>query len=331
MSAQCIQDNEDGYLFSSLTASFDCDPKFTTFKGQSDIGTLEVPFDADFVINDGQHRRAAIEEALKENPKLGDETISVVLFPFEDLSRMQQMFSDLNRTVRKTSKSLDILYNHRDPMAQVVLSFIEKINCFRYLVDKDRVSLPLRSPRLFTLGSLYDATHALLGSVVEEDFDEKLSFATQFWTAVCENMPQWQKVRDHDLKPYELRQEFIHTHAVVILAIGSMGHTLQTNFALDWESKLRGLRDIDWRRINKEWQGIAMSGNDVINRRQNRKDTSSFLKTKLGLPLTESEERSLRGARNPSLVLDELSAMIDATKGPVTETKGSEYESAKPR
>ena len=33
-----------------------------------------------FIINDGQHRRAAIEEALKERPELGDETIAVVFF-----------------------------------------------------------------------------------------------------------------------------------------------------------------------------------------------------------------------------------------------------------
>lgn len=62
---QYILDNEEGYLFSALTASFDCEPKFTAVKGHEDLGFLEVPFDADLVINDGQHRRAAIEEALK--------------------------------------------------------------------------------------------------------------------------------------------------------------------------------------------------------------------------------------------------------------------------
>src|SRR5206468_3439133 len=101
---QYILDNEDGYLFSSLTASFNCEPDFQVLvKEHPDIGILELPFESDLVINDGQHRRAAIEEALKENPKVGDETISVVLFPWEDLDRMQQMFSDLNRTARTTS------------------------------------------------------------------------------------------------------------------------------------------------------------------------------------------------------------------------------------
>ena len=51
----------------------------------------------EFVINDGQHRCAAIAQALKDNPNLAKDRISVLLFPMENIDRMQQMFSDLNR------------------------------------------------------------------------------------------------------------------------------------------------------------------------------------------------------------------------------------------
>jgi DNA sulfur modification protein DndB len=303
---QYILENEDGYLFSALTASFDCEPNFIAVKNHEDLGTLEIPFDADLVINDGQHRRAAIDEALKENPKLGEETISVVLFPFEDLGRMQQMFSDLNRTARTTSKSLNVLYNQRDVMSQVTLAVTERVQVFRGLVDKDRVSLALRSPKLFTLAAIYDATSALLGSVVDSNYEEKLALALDFWDEVARNIPEWEKVKNGDLKPMELRQEFIHSHAIVLCAIGSMGQTLVSTYADDWRSRLGELRSIDWRRTNQEWQGVAMSGSDVVNRRQNRKDTASYLKLKMGLKLTPQEERSLKGATDISSVLDNL-------------------------
>ena len=55
-----------------------------------------------------------IAHAIKENPALGEETISVLLCPYESRGRVQHMFSDLNRFVVKTSKSLDILYDRRD-------------------------------------------------------------------------------------------------------------------------------------------------------------------------------------------------------------------------
>ncbi len=40
----------------------------------------------ELIINDGQHRCAAIVEALKKNPELGSQTISVLLFPYENLN-----------------------------------------------------------------------------------------------------------------------------------------------------------------------------------------------------------------------------------------------------
>jgi len=302
-----ILENEDGYLFSSITASFNCEPSFEALSDEHpDIGILEIPLAADLVINDGQHRRAALDEALKENPKVGDETISVVLFPWEDLDRMQQMFSDLNRTARVTSKSLNILYNHRDLMSQIALSVSERINVFKGIVDKDRVSLPLRSPKLFTLGALYDATRALLVSVSELDYDTKEELAMEFWNAVANALPEWEKVKVGDLRPFELRQEFIHSHAVVLWGIGSSGQTLISHHPKDWQGHVADLGQIDWRRTNREWQGIAMSGHDIVNRRQSRMDTASFIKLKLGLPLTSTEERSLKGATDVDSIIDDL-------------------------
>lgn len=305
---QYILDNEDGYLFSSLTASFNCEPVFTPVESHSELGILQMPFEADLVINDGQHRRAAIEEALSQNPVLGQESISIVLFPWEDLDRVQQMFSDLNRTARTTSKSLNILYNHRDLMSQVALTVAERLPIFRRLVDKDRISLPLRSPKLFTLGAVYDGTLALLETVTQMDYEQKLALALEFWETVAAQMPEWSRVEADDMKPFELRQEYISTHAVVLWALGAMGRTLVSINPGEWAAKLSMLKKIDWRRTNREWQGIAMSGSDVVNRRQSRMDTASFLKKKLGLPLTPAEERSLRGADQVMADLKQLIA-----------------------
>src|SRR5688572_185667 len=75
--AKYMLDNEDGYLFSSITASYKCPVHFSPING-GELGTLSMEFeDANFVINDGQHRCAAIAAAVKENPALGEETISV--------------------------------------------------------------------------------------------------------------------------------------------------------------------------------------------------------------------------------------------------------------
>ena len=163
-------------------------------------------------------------------------------------------------------------------------------------MDKDRISIPLRSPKLFTLGAVYDGTLALLETVESSDYEAKLAQALEYWETVTANIPEWGRVASGDLKPMELRQEHINSHAVVLWALGAMGRTLISQHPTDWTSRLSALKGIDWRRTNRDWQGIAMSGADVVNRRQSRMDTSSFLKRKLGLTLTPAEERSLRGA-----------------------------------
>ena len=304
-----IVDNPDDYFFSALTASFPGEAKFTPISAKiPDIGELEIPMSAELILNDGQHRRAAIEEALRLNPTLGEHSIAVVLFPCEDLDRMQQMFSDLNRTARSTAKSLNILFNHRDLLAQVTLTVSETVDVFRDFVDKDRASLPQRSPKLFTLSSLHDATSILVGTVTDENRSEKEKLATKFWRIVGTSIVQWQRVRNGDMKAMDVRSEYIHSHSVVLWAIGAMGHTLMMQHPSDWEGRLTKLKDFDWRRTNKEWQRLAMMGVQVVNRRQNRDDTASFLKQKLGLPLTPNEDRSLRAVTDPEQTIADLNA-----------------------
>jgi DNA sulfur modification protein DndB len=113
----------DRWLFSSITASYKVSEGLINFVPFSDddpdIGYLEVdPSVVSFIINDGQHRAAGIKEALPKSGSLKDESISVLLFPYERLDRVQQMFTDLNKNVVKPSKSLNILYDHRDPLAE---------------------------------------------------------------------------------------------------------------------------------------------------------------------------------------------------------------------
>ena len=116
--ARYILDNPKDYVFSAITASIDSDVEFTPLEpGEKRLGLLKVPMDAKFIINDGQHRRAAILQALEEKPQLGNETISVVFFLDIGLHRSQQMFADLNRYAIRPSRSLGLLYDHRNMKA----------------------------------------------------------------------------------------------------------------------------------------------------------------------------------------------------------------------
>jgi len=194
--------NPDSYVFSSITASYelpdgvDEEKLFEPVEKGSDIGVLNLPMEADLLINDGQHRRAGIAAALEEDPSIGEDTISVVLFPFENHDRAQQMFSDLNRTAQLTTKSLNILYDHRDRLSNITMTLVSAVAAFEGRVDKEHASLAKRSPALITLGSLHDATKELLGEVSEENFTEKVDLAIAFWQIVAKSLNPWVEVTE---------------------------------------------------------------------------------------------------------------------------------------
>lgn len=298
--AKYILDNEDGYLFSSITASYKCNVTFKPIAEDSDLGTLEMDFDqANFVINDGQHRCAAIAHAVKENPALADETISVLLFNYENRERVQQMFSDLNRFVVKTSKSLDILYDKRDPVSQATLRICELVPVFQGMVDKDAVSIGVRSPKLLSLSALYDATQELFrANAILHDDDASVPSLVQvgreFWQAVSDAMPDWQKVKAEHLRAVELRQESIASHAVVLRAIGAAGGELMKSKPNTWKEGLRKLETINWSKQNRDWDGICIVANSVVSNRQARAATKAYIKRHLGLELGETEKRALQ-------------------------------------
>lgn len=296
--AKYITENEDGYLFSSITASYKCPVTFKPVDGNG-LGTLEMEFEeANFVINDGQHRCAAIARAVKENPALGDESISVLLFPYESKDRVQQMFSDLNRFVAKTSKSLDILFDKRDDLSTVTLEASELVPAFKGMVDKDAVSLPVRSSKLFSLSALYDANKELLQSARDLGLAHKdlVLLAVGFWTAVAKAIPDWSRVKDGAKPALELRQESISSHAVVLRAIGGIGAELLDANPDNWRTRIQDLESVNWSKKNKDWENVCIVANSVVSNRQARFATRAYLKRHLGLPLNDAETRALTSA-----------------------------------
>ena len=291
-----ITENTDNYVFSAITVSIDADVAFEKLSEDMDIsrvGLLRIPMSARFIINDGQHRRAAIDLALREKPELGDETIAVVFFMDKGLERCQQMFADLNRYAIRPSKSLGILYDYRDETAQLTKVLIASSNIFRDVVELEKTSLAPRSRRLFTLSAIYNATGELLADRQEVEPEEAARLALEFWETVAGYMDEWERVRRGDLSAGEVRADFIHTHSVVLQALARAGRALVRRYPKQWQKKLGGLRDLDWRRANSGlWEGRALLGGQLAKSHQNVVLTANAIKMHLGLELSSDEQRA---------------------------------------
>jgi DNA sulfur modification protein DndB len=294
-------ENPSEYVFSSLTASIDGQVQFDPIDAaHPSMGRLTTPMTAKFIINDGQHRRAAIEEALRTRPELGDETISVVFFVDGGLHRSQQMFADLNKHAIRPTKSLGILYDLRDPLSQVVCELTETVPVFRGMTETEKTTISNRSIKLFTLSGIFQGTRALLGKEKRGEISlEERALAMDFWAEVGTHIPEWELAAQRKVTAAELRKDFIHAHALALHAVGLVGHTLIAQEPKKWRDRLKKLRGLDWRRSNaKLWEGRATIGGRVSKAYANVLLTASVIKLALGISPTAEEQRleaSLRG------------------------------------
>ncbi|MBW4039112.1 MAG: DNA sulfur modification protein DndB [Acidobacteria bacterium] len=301
--ARYMLDNPKAYVFSSIAASVDGDVRFEEALPDLGMGSLVISMTAKFIINDGQHRRAAIEAALSENPELGDETISVVLFIDGGLKRSQQMFADLNQYAIRPNKTIGILYDVRSPLAQLARSLVEDVKMFKSLTELERSSISNRSIKLFTLSSIYQGTKSLLGKRRFDDITiEDRKLATAFWTAIAEQIPEWKLAAQKKVTPSELRREFVHSHGIALHSLGLMGSTLIAAHPKTWTSLLKKLSSVDWSRRNTQlWEGRALSAGRISKANTNVQLTAAFLKQSLNLKLSEEEIKLEKEAKKRTL------------------------------
>lgn len=283
-----ITDNRDSYVFSALAASIDGEFEFHENVGVKDTGVLEISMEARFLINDGQHRKAAILDALNEDATLGDETISVVFYEDQGLARSQQIFTDLNKHAVKTSNSIAELYDSRDELAVINRNVVTNVGFLNEYTDKEKDILGKFSSNLFTLNTFYTANKKIVGA--SDISDDAETFLISFWNCVAENIVQWKELINREISKVDLRENYIVTQGVVIQALGLIGLYFYKNRNADMNKHLQLLGNIDWKRNSTQWKlrviradGKIITSNKAINL------TANKIKQEIGIDLSSEE------------------------------------------
>jgi len=274
--ARYIASNPRQYVLSALAATIDGGFHFEAVEKNGalrSVGKLMVDMTATIIVNDGQHRRAAIVEALRERPHLAHETIAVTLFPDEGLERSKQMFVDLNQHGVKPSRSLRLLYDGRDDRAKLSRAVVAAVPLFRDMTDFGRSNLTASSPKLFAFSNLHSAVSTFVSEAGAARGAHEAALVIKFWTAVAEAIPDWHLAHRGQIAPADLRREKVHAHGVALEAIAVVGARLITDSSVDWRATVGRLGDVDWARANSgHWEGRALLGGRI-----NRSRTSVML------------------------------------------------------
>jgi len=272
--------------------------------GDGTMGILTLDGSEQVMALDGQHRLKSIELAMKTLPDLSRESIAVILVPGKGYRKTQQLFTDLNRYAKQPSKTLNLLFEHREFFAVVAKEVGSNARTFRDRVNLETNSLGQKARQHITLGVLYECVLALLeGHYTDgEKAVAKIKEATDLVTHIYDNvvtptLPEFENMLAGNALPYDLRTKYIFNHSVGQQAIARAIRAARDEFGDKWEGIVRpAFAVIDWRLISPQWEGTAVQGGAIGSRRQNIEQTATVLKLLIGVTVPQKELDSLRNA-----------------------------------
>jgi len=289
-----VQYHED-YVLPPIIVSIEGETHFTPISSENEnlqMGVLSIPESADFHINDGQHRCAAIREALEKRPEMKLETIGVVFYTDGGVKRSRQMFSDLNGHPVRTNTNINATFDNRQFMPGVTKETIEKAPALRERVERFASSCARGSPRLFTMSALVRAHTELLKSSNKEKKDPERSVDTcvRFWNVLQENLPELEEVVTGESQAKDIKESYIYHNSIALQSLARLANELIEEDSATWEEQLSKVSKIDWNRNNPDWEGRAMNGGRLSTGGKNPLLTKNYFKIKLGLKLSDQEK-----------------------------------------
>ncbi|TBA94341.1 DGQHR domain-containing protein (plasmid) [Rhizobium ruizarguesonis] len=326
--------NSDDAFFSSLALILvpstgkplkeGSDFKFIPIAADGKIGTLEIDESVDMFPADGQHRAAAIIEALKQDRgRMTPQEVPVVLLPYYDKEKLRQHFSDLNLNAKPVSQSIGYAFESRDPIVIVTKRIMKDVPLFGKRVNELSNSLAKKSPDVITMGTLVQAHHILLealyGSKYKDESeiteirqldpaDDRVGVVAEklrdVWEVVIDNIPEWDLLMNGKISARELREGdeakgtagYVFAFGLGWQAIATAAAALIKDERDDWSEDLAHcLRAVDWSK-GGHWHGIAMVGDRVNNTGPGIKATAGYILRMGGLAAGAGEVGALVSA-----------------------------------
>lgn len=284
----------DDYVLPPIIASIDGDIEWQPLSTESEnmqVGILKIPDSADLIINDGQHRCAAIQHALQKRPELKYETLGVIFYIDRGVQRARQIFSDLNGHPVRTNQNINATFDSRQYLPLLTKRVIDNSALLRGRVELFASGCAIGSPRIFTISALTKSHGVLLEGIMTKDIGADAAICSRYWTVLEENLPYIEKLISESISPREIKENYFYPYSIALQSLAGIANQLIKEFSDDWEERLSGIRKINWRRDNDDWEGRAMSGGRLTTGGNHPALTRNLIKKKIGIQLSEDEKK----------------------------------------
>jgi DGQHR domain-containing protein len=198
--AKYIVSNPNEYVLGAMTYGCDQEGRWEPVEEGAPFGILYLPLNAKLRSVDGQHRRRGLKDAIDAAEWVAEDNSAVLIYVEPELDRRKQMFSDMNWTVRPVSKSVNVGFNSRDPFARAVNRLVSDHPLLKGRVETERGWISKGSPRLYTLGTVYDVLRRLqvgpegrVSTKVTYDEDRIVADGNAFFSLLLRSRPEFKR------------------------------------------------------------------------------------------------------------------------------------------
>jgi len=284
----------DDYILPPIIASIDGDVRFEALSEEREnlqLGILHIPESADMIINDGQHRCAAIKHAVDRRPELKMETLGVVFYIDRGVKRARQMFSDLNGHPIRTNRNITTTFDSRPYLSAVTKYTIDRCNILRDRVELFASSCAAGSPRIFTISALDKAHGLLLKDLLTQDVSKDAEVCARFWNVLESCLPKVSEMVAGKVMAQDVKETYFYPYSIALQGLAASVNQLIKERPGTWERDLVAVGRLDWRRANSVWEGRAMNAGRLTTGGNHPILTRNLIKRELKLQLTEEEQR----------------------------------------
>jgi len=206
-------DKKEPFIIPPLVGNCNSEIEFDEF-GNTNVGVVRFPMDAEIKLFDGQHRAAGIAEFCRNY--LGEALhVPLMLTHQLPLKTRQQFFSDINNNVSKPSAAINMAYDGRNSTAQGMVSFLTQHAVFSEITDFEHNVVPAKSSLWVSFKALSDSTAKFAGSGTDSLHTGDVYDIWEAWLSLT----AIEGIR-HGESQAEYKRDYIQFHAVMINAFG---------------------------------------------------------------------------------------------------------------
>ncbi|WP_210397393.1 DNA sulfur modification protein DndB [Motiliproteus sediminis] len=334
--------SEHRFLGSLIVAAYGGDPQYMPVSMEdadgvisgldSSFGVLTFDGAQQYFALDGQHRLKAIKDAIKKNPELGNEEISVILVSHYDTpegkEKTRRLFTNINKNAKTTTKSENLALDEDDGYAIVTRRIISehvllgeegRVSVFNKSGDEGQLSIAGNvkdSDRhaLTSISQLYEIVKALSfhtqidGHAVSKrptDDDLELSYkviderVTQLFSS-CGNLDkiaiQFDDLRSFRKSKDKPGSEHAFLKGVVQRCVVESVRYVIDQQLLTWEELLEKLSGFDWSLSSAPWSSVCILIDGKL-KMQTGRDFSNLLVEMLKSHLAPISKQQVKRAR----------------------------------